>query len=601
MKKINYIISACLFASMFLFSSCLNKFLTLLPMNEVVSENYWTDKNDVKSSLMGVYAALESTDCIKRMFLYGESRSDNVIPGNNQSDELKQFSKENILETNDLVKWDCFYKVINLANNLMYYAPEVQKKDPNYSPEELRANIAEAMFLRSLSYFYLIRSFKDVPYVTRPSIDDTEDFRVATTPFDQILDSLINDMESVRDYAYVKFSKKGSDNSGRVTRAAVYALLAELHLWHGDYDECIEYVNKVVERKLTEYNEILDDVKDDRADYIALFNGYPLIPRCQTNSTAANDYRLIFGEGNSFESIFELSFMTQQSTTNGMINDYYASVNQGMGGTTINMGSFAAYTADFNGANRGNKLYGGSTNYYDGDQDGRSYQSVLLNDDGNSYFITKYVWSDMSFRTGSNYSLNSYSMGVRGQGNTPNWIIYRLTDVMLLGAEAQVQKAKMLGDIVANDTLVTDSLKNVYKSESAQLLESAFNAVQAVNDRAINIWAGRPSTSVKRIKPDNFVKDANLMEELVLDERRRELMFEGKRWYDLLRMARRQNTSENLINYIIKKQTSNISAITIRLTDMDALYLPIHKDQIKINPLLHQNKAYETTEYIKKN
>ena len=39
-------------------------FLDILPMNEVVLENYWTEKGDVTSVVNSCYESLENGDCI---------------------------------------------------------------------------------------------------------------------------------------------------------------------------------------------------------------------------------------------------------------------------------------------------------------------------------------------------------------------------------------------------------------------------------------------------------------------------------------------------------------------------------------------------------
>ena len=44
-------------------TSC-NDFLNLEPLNDIVLENFWTDKSDVESVLLGAYSALQSEDCI---------------------------------------------------------------------------------------------------------------------------------------------------------------------------------------------------------------------------------------------------------------------------------------------------------------------------------------------------------------------------------------------------------------------------------------------------------------------------------------------------------------------------------------------------------
>ena len=180
MKKINSLI--CIALAGLTTVSC-EDFLTLMPLNDIVLENFWTDKSDVESVLLGAYSALEKSDCVVRMGIWGEMRSDNVKAGKNTSDDILQITRDNILETNSYTTYKCFYDVINRANTVLHFAPIVAAEDPNYTGAELQANEAEAIALRSLSYWYLIRAYKDVPYTTIPSIDDTHDFFIPQTSF----------------------------------------------------------------------------------------------------------------------------------------------------------------------------------------------------------------------------------------------------------------------------------------------------------------------------------------------------------------------------------------------------------------------------------
>ena len=45
-------------------------------------------------------------------------------------------------------------------------------EDESYKEEQMKSNQTEAYFLRALSYFYLVRNFRDVPLITEPYIDD---------------------------------------------------------------------------------------------------------------------------------------------------------------------------------------------------------------------------------------------------------------------------------------------------------------------------------------------------------------------------------------------------------------------------------------------
>jgi hypothetical protein len=140
----------------------------------------------------------------------------------------------------------------------------VAEKDPNYTESDLRVTMAEAKTIRALNYFYLIRAFKDVPFTFEPSIDDTKEYQMPASKFENILDSLILDLEACKDYAPRQYTER-TKNTGRVTRAAIYSLLADLYLWRAsdynrakplqqaDYHKCIQYCDWVLNFKYEEY------------------------------------------------------------------------------------------------------------------------------------------------------------------------------------------------------------------------------------------------------------------------------------------------------------------------------------------------------------
>ena len=233
-------------------TSC-NDFLDIKPMNEVVLENYWKQKSDVVSVINSCYESLESEDAMNRMLVWGELRSDNLKEGGNIQNDLREILKESLLPSNPYCNWSVFYQCINRCNTVCRYAPDVQAIDPNYTEDEMNAHIAEATTLRALAYFYLIRTFRDVPYTTEPSIDDTQNYILPATPFEQVLDTLIVDLESVKEAAvrryYVDESPNAYHNSARITRWAVYALLADLYLWKGNWDKSIECCDKVIKTR----------------------------------------------------------------------------------------------------------------------------------------------------------------------------------------------------------------------------------------------------------------------------------------------------------------------------------------------------------------
>lgn len=556
-KTYKYICACCVALST---ASC-DDFLDILPMNDVVLENFWTEKADVTSVLNSCYESMEQADCLTRMALWGEIRSDNVIQGTVSSSgdgySVTQILKENILPTNSFCDWTALYRTINRCNTVCHYAPEVQAIDPNYTEADMRANVAEATALRSLCYFYLIRTFRDVPFTREPSVDDTQNYILPATPFNEVLDNIIADLEEVKDNAvrryYTDENVLAYTNSSRITRYSIYAILADLYLWKGDWDKCVAYCDLVLQYKKDQYEERRQ--REGNITDMQLFNGYPLLLERKTGSSLSGSaYTSIFGEGNSFESIFELYFMENQQTQNTFVSTYYGS-NQ----SNAMIGLLCAPDFLYKDVITGNNNVFKKT-------DCRSHEDMQLT--SARYAITKYVRQRVEFNTTNLASEGDLRLNAsRRSSNYANWIVYRMTDLMLMKAEAEIER------------------------DGAGDMRDAFNLINAVNKRANNVLT---TATADTLKFEDYGTSKLAMQELVMAERQRELLFEGKRWFDLVRLARRDGNTKRLVSLATQKYVDNLNAIKIKLADPDIIYFPYSRSELKVNPYLVQNSAYST-------
>ena len=544
-------------ASTLLFAGC-SDFLDIVPMDKVVLEDYWQEKADVTSAVNGCYAALASEAVITRMGVWGEMRSENVMPGSNLSNNnIREILGENLQPSNAMCDWSSFYNVINRCNVVMHYAPEVEKIDPNYTAADLDATIAEVTTLRALCYFYLIRAFRDVPYTTAPSIDDNQNYFLPATPFNDVVDSLINDLERVQDkalrrYELDKVENKSivvpKTNNSRITRSAIYALLADLYLWKGDWDNVIKYCDKVLAYKLEVYKELQQ--KYQFTD-VALYDSIPLILEApQGSNNVGNAYTEIFGQGQSFESLFEL-YYNGTNEQNKWISTYYGSGDNNPG--QLKAADFLAdgFTDD-------------NSQVFETQRDCRFYEGVRS--EGTSYSIAKYR------RTNASFSLQKLG-SVQVSGNfrssqDANWIIYRLTDVMLMKAEALIER-------------------------SDDGFAEAFKLINDVYKRANGI---APDGTGQELAFEKYSGSKSQMEDLLFAERHREFLFEGKRWFDLVRATRREGKTTRLSSCVIRKHQQDVNVIKLKLADPNYVYFPYTKSELKANPLLVQNPAFNKGE-----
>ncbi len=480
-----------LFLGLLLAAGC-EKWIDLIPPDGLIREEFWNKKEDVESVLMGAYESMAVMDQL--FFKYGELRADMVIGDYNQSIEELKIQESNIYPDNPLCNWEDFYKVINYCNEVIKNAPEVQEKDDTFNDYLLQGFLAEAYYLRSLSYFYLVRIFNDVPLVLEPSDDDEVDFYLPKTDGSEILDVIRQDLLSFRNFAPADGYPTLEENKGRASVAAFDALLADIALWNFEYEECLNHISKIESSEK-----------------------YKLLTRI--------NWFHLFSPGNSVESIFEFQFDESKGQSNNMYN-------------LTNENSHR-----YDPSKRALELF--SPIYYAVDLYRGEGVSIKKYGEGD-YVIWKYVGmlpDGTTVRSGS-------------EQRSCNWIVYRYAEILLMKAEALSQLGRYM---------------------------EAQEALNAVRERADVPLLSLPES------PTAF-------EDAILEERSRELAFEGKRWFDLLRMGRRNNYArkDKLIELVIRNVPSTQKRIlALRLNNPLGWYLPIHESELERNRSLVQNPYYQ--------
>lgn len=569
-------------------ASCIDT--QVLPDDMIVEEDYWKTRNDVSMMVAGAYKAMTTSDVIQRFIVWGSARSEELNPtasiiinGNGAYDNLEEMVLGNMDNQNVYANWASLYTVINRCSQVIEKAPQVMQNDPSYTESTYLTDRSQMLALRALAYFYLVRAFRDVPYSPSAYFNSSQDMNLPQSAPSVVLDRCIADLEEALESPLSPSGYADWRRCGLINRDAINAILADVYLWRAsmthsaaDYQSCVDHCQAVIDSKKQVYqNEMIASGRTD----------YPLID-------GAEAYIEIFSLGNSQESIFELPMNSAAAGYNTGLSTMYWSYEKNR-----QAGLLEPASTVFGEAGEGSAFI--SQNDY------RFWEScfdVGTGTEGAALTVRKMLdyQTVVSVSTPANRKA-SKSAGLNRAGNmysemAQNWIVYRLTDVMLMQAEALVQLAS---------------------SDTDSKLGQAFDIVQTVYTRSIE-----PGTQFAVGDTLAAATGKDAMEQLVLDERLRELCFEGKRWFDLVRYNYRHVSGvdatktmseiignatidsypvENysgMLDYMVRKGNSSAR---YKVSREPMLYFPVYLSEMQANSNLRQNPAYNNNDIYNRN
>ena len=478
-------------------NSCSN-YLDLNPDNSLVDDEFWKTKEQVNSAVASIYTSMNSSAYIERVIMWGELRAEMMKPSTNASSTQIKMYYNNNLSSSAWSNWSYFYKTINYCNTVLEKSGDAQKEDPMFTETLLLQYQAEALTLRALNYFILVKNFKEVPLITTATIDDNTNFYVEKETENNVLKQIISDLTTAIPNLPTSYSTSDAYDKGRITKGAALAILSDVYLWCNRFDDCI--------KSCTSIENIVDSTT--------------MLPKYQLVD-GDNWFNDVFYTGNSSEGIFELQFYSKNSA----LSDFFY----------VDSHDFCPYE------------------YIESEVFGED----LVDKRGNNATYSTYSNAFQTFKfAGKNSSSGAYRSSSQFYNN---WPFYRFSEVLLMKAEAYLL------------------------SSDKQNLDSCYTLINEVHVRS-----GLSNLESSMLESD--------LETALLAERAKELAFEGKRWYDLLRFARRNNFSnQSLITNLVdlKSESDDLEEITSYYSDTSSYWLPIYDDEISVNPNLVQNPYYD--------
>lgn len=276
--------------------SCEDK-LNVEPTLSISEEAALKSEDNVKKLLIGVYEIAGNRDSYGGYIqLFSDLLgSENQVSWDGTFAELREAYTKKMFATNFLVGeiWNNQYKIINQSNIVLDHLSVIQDEAERNRVE------GEALFLRSLSYFDLVRMYgsatKGVPIRAAGINDFAIDLNIARVTPAENYTRIIEDLTKA-------ISLLPDDNDFYTDKYSALALLARVNLYKGDYEGALNASNEVIE----------SSGKSLSASFADAFN---------------------HDEDNE-EDIFSMQ-VTSQSGQNQMIQMYASEGNGGRGGDVV--------------------------------------------------------------------------------------------------------------------------------------------------------------------------------------------------------------------------------------------------------------------------
>jgi len=236
MKSIKYI----LFGGLLTLFSCTG-ILDKEPIGILDAGSFFKTQNDAIQAVNAAYEPLMFNSSNNNFYWgFGVLTSDEAVTGGNGSRagliELDFFTyTSRTTEFNDF--WKLQYKGITQCNTVLDKVPAIEM-DATLKDRIL----GEAYFLRAFYYFQLTQVFGDVQLLTR--ITPPAELKVAKTSKAEIYKVMLADCEKA---ALSLPATYAANEQGRATKGAALALAAKINLYAKNYNEVLNYVNRVKE------------------------------------------------------------------------------------------------------------------------------------------------------------------------------------------------------------------------------------------------------------------------------------------------------------------------------------------------------------------
>jgi starch-binding outer membrane protein, SusD/RagB family len=217
-KQIKSVVLIC----MIFIGSC-TEHLNVDPTSVITTDSFWNSQEDAEGALIGMYVELRNIS--QALHQVGEHRSEVLSPGLYGEGTFILHRNEMNADTPGHPDWSSYYRIINSANLILKYVPEI-----SFSSEQRKDGVlAQAHSMRAFIYFVMTKTWGDLIIRDEPiegfGADVTQRGR---SPQSEVFQLIKQDIEQA-----LQLFPNNSFELGRGvwSKPAVNAMKGDVYLW----------------------------------------------------------------------------------------------------------------------------------------------------------------------------------------------------------------------------------------------------------------------------------------------------------------------------------------------------------------------------------